>query len=149
MHFNHEYWIKTCKWQSFLFFMSSHSYKWSKIDSLILLHRSSFVSKFLSQQHPKNTGIDMCCYYACRGCITSAETVILQKQSLDEFLSSIDEGKTVIVSLSPQSRSKLSCSLLWSFSYSGELNCILLVLIFLFTSTRLPPLETNKVPYMP
>lgn len=45
---------------------------------------------------------------ACSGCITSAETVMLEKQSLDEFLSSIDKGKTVIVSISPQSRASLA-----------------------------------------
>ncbi|XP_059624811.1 protein NAR1 [Cornus florida] len=45
---------------------------------------------------------------ACSGCITSAETVMLQKQSLDEFLSQINEGKAVIVSLSPQSRASLA-----------------------------------------
>ncbi|KAM7530854.1 hypothetical protein LguiB_034264 [Lonicera macranthoides] len=45
---------------------------------------------------------------ACSGCITSAETVMLEKQSLDEFLSNIDKGKAVIVSLSPQSRASLA-----------------------------------------
>ncbi|KAJ7967817.1 Cytosolic Fe-S cluster assembly factor narfl [Quillaja saponaria] len=33
---------------------------------------------------------------------------MLEKQSLDEFLSNIDKGKTVIVSLSPQSRASLA-----------------------------------------
>ncbi|KAM5588907.1 protein NAR1 [Rosa sericea] len=45
---------------------------------------------------------------ACSGCITSAETVMLEKQSLDEFLLNIDKGKAVIVSLSPQSRASLA-----------------------------------------
>ncbi|KMT15245.1 hypothetical protein BVRB_3g063540 [Beta vulgaris subsp. vulgaris] len=45
---------------------------------------------------------------ACSGCITSAETVMLEKQSLDEFLSAINKGKTVIVSISPQSRASLA-----------------------------------------
>ncbi|KAK8487458.1 hypothetical protein V6N11_076676 [Hibiscus sabdariffa] len=45
---------------------------------------------------------------ACSGCITSAETVMLEKQSLDEFLSNINKGKSVIVSLSPQSRASLA-----------------------------------------
>uniref|UniRef100_A0A2C9VAI8 Iron hydrogenase small subunit domain-containing protein n=1 Tax=Manihot esculenta TaxID=3983 RepID=A0A2C9VAI8_MANES len=45
---------------------------------------------------------------ACSGCITSAETVMLEKQSLGEFLSNIDRGKVVIVSLSPQSRGSLA-----------------------------------------
>ncbi|PKA59758.1 hypothetical protein AXF42_Ash011882 [Apostasia shenzhenica] len=45
---------------------------------------------------------------ACSGCITSAETVMLEKQSLEEFLSHIKSGKAVIVSLSPQSRASLA-----------------------------------------
>ncbi|CAL9015013.1 unnamed protein product [Prunus brigantina] len=45
---------------------------------------------------------------ACSGCVTSAETVMLEKQSLDEFLFNIDKGKAVIVSLSPQSRASLA-----------------------------------------
>ncbi|KAI3456566.1 hypothetical protein Pfo_013229 [Paulownia fortunei] len=45
---------------------------------------------------------------ACSGCITSAETVMLEKQSLDEFLSNLNKGKSVIVSLSPQSRASLA-----------------------------------------
>jgi len=44
----------------------------------------------------------------CSGCITSAETVMLEKQSLDEFLSNINRGKDVIVSISPQSRASLA-----------------------------------------
>lgn len=45
---------------------------------------------------------------ACSGCITSAETVMLEKQSLDEFLYHVNSEKAVIVSLSPQSRASLS-----------------------------------------
>ncbi|XP_073309376.1 protein NAR1-like isoform X1 [Primulina huaijiensis] len=45
---------------------------------------------------------------ACSGCITSAETVMLEKQSLDEFISNLDKGKSVMVSLSPQSRASLA-----------------------------------------
>ncbi|KAE8637360.1 hypothetical protein CSA_011910 [Cucumis sativus] len=45
---------------------------------------------------------------ACSGCVTSAETVMLEKQSLDEFLSNLNKGKVVIVSLSPQSRASLA-----------------------------------------
>ncbi|KAF5728843.1 Ferredoxin hydrogenase [Tripterygium wilfordii] len=45
---------------------------------------------------------------ACSGCITSAETVMLERQSLDEFLSNLNNGKAVIVSLSPQSRASLA-----------------------------------------
>lgn len=45
---------------------------------------------------------------ACSGCITSAETVMLEKQSLNEFLSHIGSEKAVILSLSPQSRASLA-----------------------------------------
>ncbi|XP_020268477.1 protein NAR1 [Asparagus officinalis] len=45
---------------------------------------------------------------ACSGCITSAETVMLEKQSLDELISHINSDKHVIVSLSPQSRASLA-----------------------------------------
>ncbi|KAJ4838743.1 Cytosolic Fe-S cluster assembly factor nar1 [Turnera subulata] len=45
---------------------------------------------------------------ACSGCITSAETVMLEKQSLDEFLSNLGQGKPIIISLSPQSRASLA-----------------------------------------
>ncbi|CAM6127308.1 unnamed protein product [Calypogeia fissa] len=46
---------------------------------------------------------------ACSGCITSAETVMLEQQSTDEFLARLEAGdKKVIVSLSPQSRASLA-----------------------------------------
>ncbi|XP_062162857.1 protein NAR1 [Alnus glutinosa] len=45
---------------------------------------------------------------ACSGCVTSAETVMLEKQSLDEFLANVNKGKVVIVSLSPQSRASIA-----------------------------------------
>ncbi|CAJ1941483.1 unnamed protein product [Sphenostylis stenocarpa] len=45
---------------------------------------------------------------ACSGCVTSAETVMLEKQSLDQFLYNINSGKAVIVSLSPQSRASIA-----------------------------------------
>ncbi|XP_038974855.1 protein NAR1 [Phoenix dactylifera] len=45
---------------------------------------------------------------ACSGCITSAETIMLEKQSLDEFLSQVNSEKAVVVSVSPQSRASLA-----------------------------------------
>ncbi|KAL0908385.1 hypothetical protein M5K25_022876 [Dendrobium thyrsiflorum] len=45
---------------------------------------------------------------ACSGCITSAETVMLEKQSLEEFISHINSEEAVIVSVSPQSRASLA-----------------------------------------
>ncbi|CAL1393822.1 unnamed protein product [Linum trigynum] len=54
---------------------------------------------------------------ACSGCITSTETVMLEKQSLDEFLSNIDKGKAIIVSLSPVQ--SFSCCSFRPLSTSG------------------------------
>ncbi|KAL5217001.1 hypothetical protein ABZP36_017685 [Zizania latifolia] len=45
---------------------------------------------------------------ACSGCITSAETVMLEKQSLGDFITHVNSEKAVIVSISPQSRASLA-----------------------------------------
>ncbi|KXZ45175.1 hypothetical protein GPECTOR_57g465 [Gonium pectorale] len=46
---------------------------------------------------------------ACSGCITSAETVLLQQQSSEEFLAKLaDPRVTVVVTVSPQSRAALA-----------------------------------------
>eukprot|EP00873_Tetraselmis_striata_P042613 jgi/Tetstr1/462877/TSEL_007826.t1 len=46
---------------------------------------------------------------ACSGCITTAETVLLQQQSVDEFRSRLAEPGTVtIASVSPQTRASLA-----------------------------------------
>ncbi|KAK6149647.1 hypothetical protein DH2020_017172 [Rehmannia glutinosa] len=59
-----------------------------------------------AQNEPVKISLKDC--LACSGCITSAETVMLEKQSLDEFLSNLNKGKAVVVSLSPQSRASLA-----------------------------------------
>ncbi|OMO89337.1 Iron hydrogenase, small subunit-like protein [Corchorus capsularis] len=65
------------------------------------------ISNVKSQQtEPVKISLKDC--LACSGCITSAETVMLEKQSLDEFLSNINKQKAVIVSLSPQSRASFA-----------------------------------------
>ena len=49
---------------------------------------------------------------ACSGCVTSAETVLLEHQSLDELRARLQQaGLTVVASLSPQSRSSLAKAL--------------------------------------
>ncbi|BDA43699.1 Cytosolic iron-sulfur assembly component 3 [Coccomyxa sp. Obi] len=46
---------------------------------------------------------------ACSGCVTSAETVLLEHQSAAEFLSKLADPETaVVVSISPQSRAALA-----------------------------------------
>ena len=46
---------------------------------------------------------------ACSGCVTSAETVLLQHQSTEEFLQRLrDPTYKVVVSVSPQSRASLA-----------------------------------------
>jgi len=43
------------------------------------------------------------------GCVTTAETILIQQQSHEEFLTRLkDEEKTKIVSISPQSRTSLA-----------------------------------------
>ncbi|KAG2684480.1 hypothetical protein I3760_10G078800 [Carya illinoinensis] len=58
------------------------------------------------QRDPVKISLKDC--LACSGCVTSAETVMLEKQSLDEFLSNVSKGKPIIISLSPQSRASLA-----------------------------------------
>lgn len=46
---------------------------------------------------------------ACSGCVTSAETILLEHQSAEEFVSKLGQpGTSVVVSISPQSRAALA-----------------------------------------
>lgn len=45
---------------------------------------------------------------ACSGCVTSAETVLIQKHSTDQFLKLFDRENFVVVAVSPQSIASLS-----------------------------------------
>ena len=46
---------------------------------------------------------------ACSGCVTSAETILLEHQSAEEFVSKLAQpDTTVLVSVSPQSRAALA-----------------------------------------
>ncbi|KAJ7946407.1 Cytosolic Fe-S cluster assembly factor narfl [Quillaja saponaria] len=82
------------------------SLKGLKANSTKLDKAEVAIAKKQVQSEPVKISLKDC--LACSGCVTSAETVMLEKQSLDEFLSNINEGKTVIVSLSPQSRASLA-----------------------------------------
>ncbi|CAN6552611.1 unnamed protein product [Malus baccata var. baccata] len=68
----------------------------------------SYVSTSSKQVKTEPVKISLKDCLACSGCVTSAETVMLEKQSLDEFLLNLDKGKAVTVSLSPQSRASLA-----------------------------------------
>lgn len=58
---------------------------------------------------------------ACSGCVTSAETVLLQHQSLKEFVAKCsDPDAIVVVSVSPQSRASLAGERCRSNSGTGE-----------------------------
>ncbi|KAL5717640.1 Cytosolic Fe-S cluster assembly factor nar1 [Ranunculus cassubicifolius] len=70
--------------------------------------KSEKVEKVLPTANSEPVKISLKDCLACSGCITSAETVMLEKQSSDEFLLNIESGKAVIVSLSPQSRASLA-----------------------------------------
>ena len=45
---------------------------------------------------------------ACSGCVTTAETMLLEHQSVGELLTALQSGRTVIMSVSPQSRASLA-----------------------------------------
>ncbi|WOL16903.1 protein NAR1 isoform X2 [Canna indica] len=65
-------------------------------------------TKSTSQPSQESVKISLKDCLACSGCITSAETIMLEKQSLEEFMAHINSGDTVIVSVSPQSRTSLA-----------------------------------------
>ena len=44
---------------------------------------------------------------ACSGCVTSAETVLLEHQSTSELMAALSSDRYVVVSVSPQSRASL------------------------------------------
>ncbi|KAK3250959.1 hypothetical protein CYMTET_39687 [Cymbomonas tetramitiformis] len=45
---------------------------------------------------------------ACSGCVTSAETVLLEQQSTEELNNKIEQGFKIVFSVSPQSRASLA-----------------------------------------
>ncbi|KYR00286.1 nuclear prelamin A recognition factor-like protein [Tieghemostelium lacteum] len=56
----------------------------------------------------EKVGITLNDCLACSGCITSAESVLISAQSVQEFLGTSSRGKTIVISLSPQSRASLA-----------------------------------------
>eukprot|EP00438_Fugacium_kawagutii_P006964 Skav214557 [mRNA] locus=scaffold627:6632:10416:- [translate_table: standard] len=50
---------------------------------------------------------------ACSGCVTSAETVLLQEQSVEEFVKRSKDARLTVVSISPEARTSLA-------AYTGE-----------------------------
>jgi iron only hydrogenase large subunit-like protein len=61
-----------------------------------------------SQSTSTVAGIALSDCLACSGCVTSAETVLLQSQSIDELLKTVSENKLFFVSISSASRRALS-----------------------------------------
>lgn len=45
---------------------------------------------------------------ACSGCVTSAESILIAAQSTTEFYQQLNSGKTMVVSISPQSRASVA-----------------------------------------
>lgn len=45
---------------------------------------------------------------ACSGCITTAETLLIESHSKEEFLANVAKAKSPAIGLSPQSRSSLA-----------------------------------------
>lgn len=62
-----------------------------------------------SKTELKKTKIQLADCLACSGCVTSAETVLVNQQSIEEFLKQlVDDTKILIISLSPQSRASIA-----------------------------------------
>jgi iron only hydrogenase large subunit-like protein len=55
----------------------------------------------------EKTKIELSDCLACSGCVTSAESILVNQQSTEEFLKSINKGSTFIVSISPQSMASI------------------------------------------
>ena len=45
---------------------------------------------------------------ACSGCVTTAETILMEQQSIDQFLKSVRSNKPTFITISPQCRSSLA-----------------------------------------
>eukprot|EP00898_Chlorokybus_atmophyticus_P003461 jgi/Chlat1/4115/Chrsp26S04125 len=75
---------------------------------LVHIHAKTFSqTKAAPPDQPVKVSLHDC--LACSGCITSAETVMLEQQSTGEFLEQLAKGdRQVVVSLSPQSRASLA-----------------------------------------
>eukprot|EP00928_Gymnodinium_smaydae_P042795 TRINITY_DN28789_c0_g1_i1.p1 TRINITY_DN28789_c0_g1~~TRINITY_DN28789_c0_g1_i1.p1 ORF type:complete len:626 (-),score=153.74 TRINITY_DN28789_c0_g1_i1:77-1954(-) len=75
-----------------------------------LVKRPNLIKSKQSAEDPKaqigQVSLSDC--LACSGCVTSAETVLLQEQSCEEFLKRVNEAKLTVVSVSPEARSSLA-----------------------------------------
>ena len=71
---------------------------------------SNFAQTKTSQDGAVKVSLHDC--LACSGCVTSAESILLEHQSLDELRAKLRQpGLTVVASLSPQSRVSLAKAL--------------------------------------
>merc|ERR1719487_1013930 len=61
-----------------------------------------------TQQGSEKATVSLSDCLACSGCVTSAETVLLEQQSFDEFLQKCSTAPLVVVSVSPQSLASLA-----------------------------------------
>ena len=76
---------------------------------------------------------------ACSGCITSAETVLLEAQSADEFKAQLRAAamsggrRAVVVSISPQSRASLAYAAVGVLSFFPGFSPSSFYFLFLFS----------------
>mmetsp|Transcript_15644 Transcript_15644/g.28463 ORF Transcript_15644/g.28463 Transcript_15644/m.28463 type:complete len:378 (+) Transcript_15644:1309-2442(+) len=71
-------------------------------DFLAPAQNCSVTSNMIKTTAQKTASVSLSDCLACSGCVTSAETVLMQQQSTEEFLSQLDSKRTV-VSISQQS----------------------------------------------
>ncbi|KAF8819780.1 iron only hydrogenase large subunit, c-terminal domain-containing protein [Cardiosporidium cionae] len=72
------------------------------------LHQEIHNSKTNPQDNLLVAQVSLFDCLACNGCVTTAETVLLQQQSVQEFLRNLNSKSLSVVSISPQSRTALS-----------------------------------------
>jgi len=75
-----------------------------------LVQRPNLIKKKTSSSDPKATigQVTLSDCLACSGCVTSAETVLLQDQSCEEFLTRATRAPLTVVSLSAEARTSLA-----------------------------------------
>ena len=64
--------------------------------------------RIIREQKGKTAKISIADCLACSGCITSSETLLVQEQSIDKFISKIGSFTRGVILISPQSRASLA-----------------------------------------
>lgn len=80
------------------------------VQEVPLVQRPNLIKSKKSADNPKAEigQVTLSDCLACSGCVTSAETVLLQAQSVEEFLRTVREAPVTVVTISPEARVSLA-----------------------------------------